>query len=63
MPPWRRRSPPALIATIVEWIPDAWLAAGDAGPDVTAQRAAYVRYLTERLTAPRAFVQEAARAD
>ena len=51
------------IAAIVEWIPDAWLTAGDAGQDVPALRAAYVRYLTERLAAPRAFVQEAARAD
>ena len=53
----------ALIAAIVEWIPDAWLTAGDTGQDVAAQRAVYVRYLTERLTAPRTFVQEAARAD
>ncbi len=52
-----------LIGTIVEWIPDAWLTAGDAAPEVGDQRAAYTRYLTERLTAPRAFAQEAARAD
>jgi hypothetical protein len=51
------------IATIVEWIPDAWLTAGETGHDVVAQRSTYVRYLTERLSAPRAFVQEAARAD
>jgi hypothetical protein len=52
-----------LIGTIVEWIPDAWLTAGGTAPEVGAQRAAYTRYLTERLTAPRAFAQEAARAD
>ena len=52
-----------LIGTIVEWIPDAWLTAGGTAPEVGDQRAAYTRYLTERLTAPRAFAQEAARAD
>jgi hypothetical protein len=52
-----------LIGTIVEWIPDAWLTAGDAAQDPAGQRAAYTRYLNERLTIPRAFVQEAARAD
>ena len=52
-----------LIGAIVEWIPDAWLTVADAAPDVAGQRAAYRRYLTERLAPPRAFVQEAARAD
>jgi hypothetical protein len=51
------------ISTIVDWIPDEWLAAGGMGPAVAAQRAAYVGYLTERLVAPRAFVEEAARVD
>lgn len=51
------------IATIVDWIPEGWLLAAETGPDVPAQRAAYVRYLTERLSAPRPFVQEAARVD
>jgi hypothetical protein len=51
------------LATIVDWIPEAWLAAGETAPAVAAQRTAYVRYLTERLIAPRAFVEEAARVD
>jgi hypothetical protein len=49
------------LATIVGWIPDAWLA-GTGGHEMAAQRAAYVRYLMERLAAPRAFVLEAVRA-
>jgi hypothetical protein len=53
-----RRLPRGLIAEIVSFIPDEWLA--DASAD--QERAAYVRYLTERLVPPRTFVQEAARA-
>ena len=52
-----------LIGDIVEWIPSEWITAGGAAHDAREQRAAYVRYLTERLATPRAFVQEAARAD
>jgi hypothetical protein len=52
-----------MVTTIVEWIPEAWLAAADAAMDVAAHRALYVRYLTERIAAPRAFVQEAAGVD
>ena len=52
-----------LIGAIVEWIPDAWLTVADAALDAAGQRAAYRRYLTERRAPPRAFVQEAARAD
>ena len=52
----------ALLAHLVEALPDAWLpddpAAGDAGD----QRAAYVRYLLRRLETPRTFVEEAERA-
>ena len=40
-----------VIATIVSWIPDDWLAAGE--------KEAYSRYLLERLRAPRPFVSEA----
>jgi hypothetical protein len=50
---------PAVIDTIVSWIPDSWLVTGEAGREAAPQRAAYARYLTERLAAPRAFVEEA----
>jgi hypothetical protein len=52
---------PDTLATIVGWIPESWIAAGEPGRDVADVRAAYVRYLRERLSAPRAFVEEAAR--
>jgi hypothetical protein len=51
-----------VIETIAGWIPDGWLAAHDPAQTV-ALRAAYVRYLRERLTAPRPFLDEAPRAD
>lgn len=53
---------PECIAGIVALIPDDWLATDPlfSGPD--AQRRAYVDYFARRLQAPRAFVQEAARA-
>ena len=47
---------PAILEGIVALIPDAWLE--DGAPD----RAAYRRYLVDRLAAPRAFVEEAIRA-
>ncbi len=53
---------PAVVAEIVELIPDAWL---DGDPQVASkvsQRDAYTAYFARRLQAPRAFVQEAARA-
>jgi len=45
-----------LLATIVGWIPDAWLAG-----DPARERDAYVQYLVERLRSPRGFLQEAVR--
>ena len=48
--------PPAVIERIVGLIPEAWLE-GEA-----SHRAAYGRYLIDRLAAPRAFVEEAIRA-
>lgn len=47
---------PEVIDGIVGLIPEAWL---DDGP---SHRAAYSRYLLDRLAAPRAFVEEAIRA-
>lgn len=52
------RLSPELLTAIVDLIPESWL--GDAAyPNVAAERAAYASYLTERLTGPRAFVEEA----
>lgn len=51
-----------VIAAIVSWIPDGWLEAGEPGRDVAQARAAYTRYLNERVTAPRPFIDEAIRA-
>ncbi len=52
----------ALLGELVEALPDAWLPDDSAVGDATAQRRAYVRYLTLRLDAPRGFVGEAERA-
>jgi hypothetical protein len=49
---------PDTIAAIVDWIPESWFAVDGTG-DVERLRHSYVRYLSERLEAPRAFVQEA----
>ena len=58
---WRARSDADVIAEIVGAIPDGWLTA-EPGHDAATLRAAYARYLLERLTAPRPFVEEALRA-
>ena len=44
---------------VVSWIPDAWLTARGETRSPVAQREAYVSYFMERLTAGRAFVEEA----
>jgi hypothetical protein len=51
-----------LITDLVDALPDGWLPDEPMIGDAAAQRAAYVRYLTRRLEAPRAFVEEAERA-
>jgi hypothetical protein len=53
---------PEVIETIVGWIPESWLARGEPGRDIAGVRTGYVRYLVERLAAPRPFVEEALRA-
>ena len=54
--------PADVIRGVVSMIPGEWLADGVAlGEFAALERAAYVRYLTERLVAPRAFVEEALR--
>jgi len=50
------------LRAIVDLVPDAWLLERNAGTDAVRVRESYVRYLTERLEAPRAFVEEAVRA-
>jgi hypothetical protein len=49
---------PDILTGILKLVPDEWLP----GEDAAAERAAYCRYLLERLAAPRTFVEEAARA-
>ena len=51
-----RALPSDVIQRIVNLIPEGWMEEG--APD----RTAYNRYLVERLTSPRAFVEEAVRA-
>jgi hypothetical protein len=46
-----------VLDEILSWVPDAWL---DGDPATT--RDAYARYFRDRLAVPRAFVEEAARA-
>ncbi len=58
----RRRIETGLLTDLAEAIPDAWLPDDPTIGDARAQRAAYVRYLTRRLEAPRGFVLEAERA-
>ena len=53
---------PERIDAIVQLIPDAWLEDEPSFASHAAHREAYVRYLTHRLAAPRAFFEEAIRA-
>jgi hypothetical protein len=48
-----------LIAQIVAGVPAEWLGHSNIFADATANRAAYIDYLTERLEPPRRFVEEA----
>jgi hypothetical protein len=53
---------PEKLADIVALIPDAWLMDEPSFASKAEHRAAYLNYLQRRLTAPRAFALEAARA-
>jgi hypothetical protein len=53
---------PEVIAGIVELVPSEWLGAEPSFADQRAHRDAYLKYLSSRLRAPRAFVEEAIRA-
>ncbi len=48
-----------VIERIVALVPDAWLGDTTAAPRPNDVRAAYARYLLDRLAAPRGFVEEA----
>jgi hypothetical protein len=49
------------VSEIVSLIPDVWLRDDDAARDPPRLRDGYIRYLLERVTAPRVFIEEAAR--
>ena len=51
-----------LLAAIVDRVPDDWLAGDPAFAEVAANRRAYLQHFIDRLRAPRAFAEEAARA-
>ena len=53
---------PELFASIIESVPDDWLAPEDGRPDPAAHRAAYLDYLTRRLAVHRLIAEEAERA-
>ena len=57
-----QRITPACIAAIVALIPDTWLEDEPSFASQAAHRDAYAKYLSERLAAPRAFFEEARRA-
>ncbi len=56
-----RALPPDKIDAIVAMIPDGWLADDGPAGDAARHRAAYGRYLRDRLARRRAFVEEAVR--
>ena len=51
-----------VIAGILALVPDEWLDDGVGGPRAADVRGAYQRYLLDRLTSPRRFVEETVRA-
>ncbi len=53
---------PEVITSIVDHIPDSWLVDNTPFNDVAQHKAAYVSYLTKRLTSPQPFLEEAIRA-
>lgn len=57
----RRRLPPERIQAIVELIPDIWLEGQPEFSSPAENRAAYTRYLQDRLEAASLFVEEAER--
>ncbi len=50
---------PEVLSRIVDLVPDAWLAGEPRFASAADERAAYLQYLLQRLSAPRVFVEEA----
>ena len=59
--PMADRLTPDIIADIVDLIPASWLGDGASAGEEATYRAGYRDYLLDRLTSPRAFVEEAMR--
>jgi hypothetical protein len=57
-----RQITPEVVQRVVGLVPDAWLDGESAFAGIEEHRAAYVDYLVSRLQSPRAFVEEALRA-
>lgn len=55
----RPRLTPAVLRSVVDSVPDEWLAGDAQFPTVEAHRERYVTYLDARLNGPRAWLQEA----
>jgi hypothetical protein len=51
---------PTVLTAILDAVPDEWLRAASSSGDAAAARAAYRRYFTGRLAAPRPFLDDAA---
>jgi hypothetical protein len=49
---------PDILEAIVSWIPESWLTADDEVRGAAELRAAYARYLVDRLAVPRPFLAE-----
>ena len=60
--PMAARLTPERLAAVVDLIPDAWLTDEPTFASHAEHRAAYLAWLQQRLTAPRTFAEEAARA-
>lgn len=58
----RQRLNPGVFAGIVDNVPEAWLLPEPSIPTAAAKRAAYIDFLTRRLSASSNFVEEAIRA-
>jgi hypothetical protein len=57
-----KRITPDAVQDIVAQVPETWLVNAAPFPTIEATRGAYVRHLTQRLHAPREFLEEAIRA-
>ena len=55
------RVTPEVIDEIVGLVPDVWMSDDGSGTEAPRRRDGYRRYLTDRVSGVRAFVEEAAR--